>query len=512
MTAVDPRWGDWKTEPPDLEEAALRETLHCDVAVVGAGIAGVACALRAAQNGLKVIVLEKSAKWSAHGGNIGVPNSRLMREQGYENDPDALAREWIKRCGNRCDEEVLWQFLRNGEAAMDWLLDIVTLPEYGCRPVLQGCRYAGETYLACYGSHRIFDGPMARAGARAGAADAVYAMFGEAQKLGVEFRFLSPAYKLCRSGGRVSGVDAQDADGFFRVLARRGVVLATGDIGGNEAMCEDLAPIANRCAAKVYAPKGCNTGDGHRMGLWAGGAFEMTPFPTMIHPQAFFFANYCFLFVGPDGRRFMNEDNYIQGKGLALLRKNLTFAWSILDGGWAEKIPASLPYGGGLFWGRDHTTEEAPFSEEDTRAMLERGERSGLVIRADTPAALAEGMGVPPEVFADTLRRYNALAAKGHDDDFGKRPELLFPLDEPPYYALKFGPALLAVVGGLRVGPGMDVRDADGRTIPGLYAVGNAAGGRYGVDYPMLLVGNSHGTALTFGYLLGNLLADGTNP
>ena len=243
------------------------------------------------------------------------------------------------------------------------------------------------------------------------------------------------------------------------------------------------------------------------MGLWAGGAFEMTPFPTMIHPQAFFFANYCFLFIGPDGRRFMNEDNYIQGKGLAILRKGMPWAWSLLDGGWAEKIPASLPYGGGLFWGRDHTTEEPPFSEEETRGMLERGLRAGLAVKADTPEELAEGMGVPADSFTRTLRRYNALAAKGHDDDFGKRRELLTPLDTPPYYALKFGPALLAVVGGLRVGPGMDVLGADGKAVPGLYAIGNAAGGRYGVDYPMLLVGNSHGTALTFGYLLGNLLA-----
>ena len=510
-SAIDPRWGGWTKEPPDIPAAELTETLDCEVAVVGAGIAGVACALRAAQRGLDVLVLEKSGSWSGRGGNIGVPNSRFMRERGYVNDLDAMAREWIKRCGNRCDEEVVWQFLRNGEPAMDWLLDIVTAPEYGCRVELQGSRYAGETYYECFGSHRLFDGPMARQGKRPGAADAVYAMYCEARRLGVRFRFNAPACKLTKDGAQVNGVVAHGGNGYFRVRAARGVVLATGDIGGNADMCADLAPIANRCAVKIYSPAGCNTGDGHRMGLWAGGALEMGPLPAMIHPQAYFFANYCFLFVGADGRRFMNEDNYIQGKGLALLRRGMPFAWSIIDGAWAEKIPATLPFGGGLFWDRDHGPDEPAFSAEATAAMLERGSRAGTVVRADTPEQLAAAMGgVPAETFAATLERYNALARAGHDDDFGKRPELLLPLDTPPYYALKFGPALLAVVGGLQVDARLRVLDAARRPVPGLYAVGNAAGGRYGVDYPMLLVGNSHGTALTFGWLLGNLLAERT--
>ena len=54
----------------------------------------------------------------------------------------------------------------------------------------------------------------------------------------------------------------------------------------------------------------------------------------------------------------------------------------------------------------------------------------------------------------------------------------------------------------------MRVLDDEGTPLPGLYAIGNAAGGRYGVDYPMLLPGNSHGMALTFGYLLGRELAE----
>jgi succinate dehydrogenase/fumarate reductase flavoprotein subunit len=506
MSNIDPRWGDWAMPPVPVPEEKIAKRTEADVVVLGAGIAGVSCALKAAQSGADVLVLEKSGSWSGRGGNIGVANSSFMREKGYVNDVDAVAREWIKRCMNRCDEKLLRLYLDNGGRAMDWLVGIVTGPEYGARVALQGSAYKGETYYEIPGSHRFFDGPMARKGARPGAADAVFAMYTEAVKLGVRFLFKTPGEQLVKRDGAVTGALAKDENGYLLASARRGVVIATGDIGGNDGMCEDLAPIANRCAAKIYAPKGGNTGDGHRMGLWAGGAFEDAPFPTILHPQAFHFGNYCFLFVKPDGTRFMNEDSYVQGKTVAMIRERLTYAWSILDSAWAEKIPATLPYGGGLFWGQDCILGEPDFDAAAEARLLEMGKGRGVVVTADTPGELAKKMDVPADVFISTLERYNAMAKEGKDLDFGKRRELMIPLDKPPFYALKFGPALLAVAGGLRVDTQMRVLNETGTPVSGLYAIGNAAGGRYGVDYPILIPGNSHGTALTFGFLLGEAL------
>ncbi len=507
MPEYNPRWGRWQTEPPAIAPAEIVKELSCDVLVLGAGIAGVSCALRAAQNGLKVIVMEKTRNWSARGGNIGVASSTYMKSRGYENDLEAMAREWIKRCANRCDEELLWLFLRNSGSAMDWLLDIVTSPEYGARPELQACLYQGDTYYERMGSHRIFDGPMAKKGLRPGAADAVYAMYNEALKLGAEYIFSCPAVRLIKEDGRVAAAIGQSEDGYIRVNAAKGVVIATGDIGGNRDMCEDLAPLANRCAKNIYTPKGGNEGDGHRLGYWAGGAFEDGPFPIIIHPQAYFMGNYCFLFVDHNGNRFMNEDNYIQGKNMAMLRRGMTYAWSIIDSDWPTKIPASFEYGGGIFWDIDRAPDENVFQVEVIEKMLENGLESGLAIKADTLEALAEKIGVPAANFVESVTRINEYAAKGVDEQFGKRKELLFSIDKAPYYALKFGPAALAVVGGLKVNTRMNVTNAQGSEIPGLYAIGNAAGGRYGVDYPMVIPGSSHGTALTFGYLLGDILA-----
>jgi succinate dehydrogenase/fumarate reductase flavoprotein subunit len=500
---INPRWGSWAAPPAPIPEHAYTKTLEADVVVIGAGISGVSCALRAAQKGAQVLVLEKSGSWSGRGGNIGVANSSFMKEQGYVNDPETVAREWIKRCGNRCNEKILWLYLRSGGRAMDWLIELLEKPDYGARPALQGSAYQGETYYEIPGSHRFFDGPMARRGMRAGAADAVYAMFTEAVKLGVRFLFHTPAEQLLQKDARVTGAAARDADGILRVRARRGVVLATGDIGGNEEMCADLAPIANRCSVKLYGPKHGNLGDGHRMGLWAGGTFEDAPFPTILHPQAFHYSNYCFLFVKPDGTRFMNEDNYVQGKSVSVLKEHQTYAWSVIDSAWPEKVRASLKYGGGMFWGQDYVLGAQEFNAEAEAQLLQKGLERGVVVMGTGPRELARQMGVPADAFSAAFSRYNLLCARGRDEDFGKRPELLLPLDQPPYYALKFGPALLAVVGGLRVDTAMRVLGPGDVPVGGLYAVGNAAGGRYGVDYPMLIPGNSHGTALTFGFLLG---------
>ena len=132
--------------------------------------------------------------------------------------------------------------------------------------------------------------------------------------------------------------------------------------------------------------------------------------------------------------------------------------------------------------------------DKDIEKYVERG----LCFKADTLEELAEKMEVPAEQLKATVARYNELYEMGDDVDYGKRSELLTSITKPPYYALKWGPALLTVFGGLLTDTHMHVLDKDNKPIPGLYAIGNVAGGLYGVDYPLLWNGNSHSRCLTW--------------
>ena len=141
--------------------------------------------------------------------------------------------------------------------------------------------------------------------------------------------------------------------------------------------------------------------------------------------------------------------------------------------------------------------------------QIERYVERGLCCKANTIEELAEQMGVPVDNMVETVRRYNEVVAKGEDIDYGKRRELLTPIANPPFYALKFGPALLNIHGGVIIDTKMRVLDSDRNPIPGLFAVGNVSGGLYGVDYPLLLNGNSHGRAITWGKLAAEAINDG---
>ncbi|MCQ2406124.1 MAG: FAD-binding protein, partial [Oscillospiraceae bacterium] len=320
--------------------------------------------------------------------------------------------------------------------------------------------------------------------------------------------FKTPMVQLISEDGRVKGAIAKNDDGdYIAFLARDGVVLCTGDIGGNEEMCEDLAPWVAKCAQNLCWHNGSSDGDGHKAAVWLGAQLDDGPFPMIMHPQANRHNSACFLFVTKNGKRFMNEDSYLQGRSIGINQTGEKFVWSIFDSDWPTKLPATLPYGGGLYWGQTYAYGKGQWSEKMEQDVFDWGLKTGVTVMADTPEELAEKMGVDKEGFVNTLNSYNEMCRNGRDTEFGKRRELLMPLDKPPYIARKIGPAVLAVVGGLKVDTSMRVIGEDNAPIPGLYALGNTAGGRYAVDYPMVIPGNSIGFALTFGYLLGRQFA-----
>ena len=489
----------WAVPPEPIPADRIVFEKKADVIVVGAGFSGITAALSASEMGLSVIIVEKGRDFAARGLHIGVADSRLMRERGVANDIDELRREFIRISTYRADEEVLQSYLNNSGTAMDWLLD--KTDKAGITASLNTGYYRGWSYREFPGTHQFEGGVYA----------VVRLMLEQAQELGTEVIYNAPVRQLVKENGRVTAAIAETEQGYIRFTGVKGVVLATGDISGNKEMVADLAPEGLHVNNDLYTPAGRNTGDGHRMGVWAGGELQDTPFPCMTHTMAFGSHMFFFLGVNQAGKRYMNEDASPQNRSCYTWNQDPEHPWgyAIMDAKWKEEVADSMAYGGGMFWDWVLRDIDTPFTTKWAEEGLEREIRDGEVSwKADTLEELADLIGVPEETFLATVKRYNELVYNGHDTDFGKRRELLTALNTPPYYAIKFGPSLLTIPGGLKIDVKLRVLDRDHRPVPGLYAVGNASGSIYAVDYPLTIPGNDLGRCLTWGYLCGRALAE----
>jgi fumarate reductase flavoprotein subunit len=207
----------------------------------------------------------------------------------------------------------------------------------------------------------------------------------------------------------------------------------------------------------------------------------------MIHGPAGPLLSSACLQVNLLGERFQNEDVPIQSNVNAVERQPGKVAWQVFD----SKYPEELPYHGiGL--------GKIIIATEKIRQKVAKA-----AIMANSIEDLAVKMKIPVEAFKATVRRYNKLAHMGRDLDFGKRPDRLFPINRPPYYAGKSGYSLLVVLGGLNINRKLQPLDKNWKVIPGIYLAGNTMGNRFAVDYPTMCPGLSHGMAIHFGRIAG---------
>jgi succinate dehydrogenase/fumarate reductase flavoprotein subunit len=498
----------WRTPPAPVPEDAIAQSVEADVIVVGGGISGLAAGARLTQLGIKTIVLEKSRGLVAHGAHVASVGSDVQRQNGVFIDKAQFARDWMRISGSRVNEDLLWLYINRSEEAFNWLLEMGGDNVY---PVLFGGNYRGPDFTEYAGTHIVQN-----------AKNSKYKMFGallvceilEDAMLsgGGEILRETRAEQLEKRDGRVSAVIAKCPDGAYRrYVGTRGVVLATGDIGADRDMLEHFAPIGLMPRHNGYYPPGLNTGDGHKMGYWAGGAFEPAPWAVSLHLIAY--AMYCFFFlhVNKQGKRYMNEDTWVQAKSIrTLMQPDGTWAFSVFDSKWYDEVSRLAPIAGGQFTDSLTAVYGRAWEEdgESVRQGIERYLQNGLCFKADSIEELARAMDVPEDTLAATVERYNEMHRRGSDDDYGKRAALLTSIDKPPYYALKWGPSLLNVFGGFLTDTKLRVLDSEHTPVPGLYATGMIAGGLYGVDYPLLFNGNSNGRCLTWGLILADSIAE----
>jgi len=491
----------WETPPAPVPEEQIVETLEADVAIIGAGIAGLAAGARCTELGLSVIVVDKFTGLVAHGAHIACLDSPVMRRLGVKIDRQEFARRWMHTSGSRVNEDLLWLYINKSEEAVQWLVDLaggeVELHLYGGQ-------YKGPEFTEYAATHYLTLKPGSKKYRTFGAFLMCEILQGVILEGGNRIIRRTRAEQLEKRDGRITSFIAKGEDGLYRrYKGNKAVILATGDIGGDPEMLAKYCPLALKPKKNGYFPAGINSGDGHKMAYWVGAQMEEPSWALSLHLISYAMYSFFFLHVNRLGRRFMNEDTWSQAKAIRILMQpqwgDGDWAFSIFDSKWFEDIGQRIHLAGGQFCEPLLAEYGQPWDENNgVKEAIASYIKKGACHVADTLEELAVKMDVPVDNFVKTVNRYNELYRLGTALDYGKRGEMLTSIDRPPYYALKFGPAILNVFGGAVTDTKMRVLDKSFNPIPGLYAVGNVAGGLHGVDYPLLLNGNSHSRALVW--------------
>lgn len=471
-----------------IDGGDIVESLECDVAICGAGLSGMVAALSCAENGLKVVVLEKGAECATRGAQIGAINSTFQSDAGgYVIDPIEFVEDGMASMGFRADRRLWKKFAERSGEALDWLIGN-----------LDGA--CGD--WVCDASPRVEKGGVTSwpdVVMPGTGMPGISSAFPElASKRGIDLRFSTPVVQLIQGDDRsIQGVIAKSDKGLIKISAARGIVLATGGYENNwEMLCQNIEPRDLAVAAWLNTT-GTETGDGHLMGLAVGAAMDDYPHVMMNDPgvaansgTSNFAISQPFLRVNRLGERFINESVSPEYLFAGISYQPGARDFIVMSGDITATLDAFIA-GGGM-----------PLSGADLAEALKSDQ-----VEADSLEELAAKINVDSAQLQSTVDAYNACCDAGEDTDFGKDPAYLIPIREAPFYACEEGGGNLTTASGLKINERSMVLDEESRPIPGLYALGNVSGSMFDNYYPHHCQAVSHGRCVTFGYLVGRDLA-----
>lgn len=418
-----------------------------DALVVGGGMAGLAAAMVAAENGVRVLVVEKGPRPGGSAAlSVGmfwtVPDFDTLRRRVPLGDPD-LGRAVVE----------------------DYTAAIETIREMG---VSVGERVSGVMTVGIGHSidvHALLEHEVAeieRSGGRVACDTTV-------------------RHLLTDDEGAVTGAVVRGPGGQSAILADA-TILATGGFQGDPGLLSTyMGPNSDRML--VRSNRG-SVGDGLRLGRDAGGATSramssfyghLVPSPLsslteeQYMPLAQYHSNHCIL-VNRLGRRFCDESQGDEVSVQALLAQPEARGVLLCD----ERVR------------REYVVSE-PFPNAGLLDRFERAAEAGArLTSSDTLDGLVGQVarwGVDAVQLRATLESYAAAARRESVSLDAPLPTRHRPLVEPPFYALEVQPAITFTYGGLRTDSDGRVLDHDGVPVGGIWAAGVDAGGLSNCTY-----------------------------
>ena len=516
---------DWLGTEPDIDEAAITETVDTDILIVGAGNGGMFAAAYAAANGLNFRIIEQNGNVQDTRHWYGAIDSAAAKAAGEEPfDRAKLLSEISRYASGKCDQRVVKTWINESAAMHDFMRSILE-DKYGwvC-DFTSGTEAAWPAENAEHNTDYLF--PVEEHNYMASERESGLArnelLLQYIQELGYGVDFKTSLAKLEKNAeGRITGIIAQnmDDDHFIRYNAAKGVLLACGGYAGNPYMMQQLDPLGTSVTtACSYSP--ADKGYGIRAAVWAGAnldkeaapmlfdrgivapgvdagyvdsesAFGGKAFPGEI--RQFNPGTQPFLKVNRNGERFANESCPYNDIVYAAAHQPGRVYAQISDANMLEDAK------------RFHTIGCSAGTRKNTMEGLEKtfasAEEKGCFFRADTIEELADKMGFTgdaKDTFLATVERYNELYDKQNDEDFGKPAYRLSAIRTAPFYGYWLGASLLTTEQGIAINDKGQALDTNNQPMAGLYITGDMSGSFFANNYPCLMAGVAMGRTLTF--------------
>lgn len=455
------------------------ETKECDIAIVGAGGAGMWAAVEAVRAGKSVIVIEKGVDVGVSNGSIaGGPfmvGSKLQQNAGITFTVEEAFNHIMEYSHWSTNAAAVKRAVELSGSTVDQFTD-----EFGVATGLRPDNYgAGHDSVRCN-----FQSDPKDSKTQAKGVDRMGPLQQFIEANGGEFVFNTAGKRLIMEDGTCVGIQCE-GDGVLDVRAKAVIVATGGFLGNVDMMTKRFGTFVNPLGSILSVGEGIemvqavggqvstqwgiagNEFSGSNQnadGLWGKGN------------AAFSIGIYGTLLVNNQGRRFSNEGKF------ANLPLALGGAISLVGGQYYAVVDQA--YVDGLAGGTDPwtlcgadevnwrtgmmTLKDKPL--EDVQANIDAGVDAGWIFKADTVEALAEAIGAPELV--TTLEEYNGYCAAGKDEQFYKPACFLQPVAEGPFYAMQYEPSAWVTIGGIRTNDRLTALDADNKPIDGLFIGG----------------------------------------
>lgn len=467
----------------NTQNNARSRRLDCDLLVIGSGASGLAAAVTAASQGLKVIVVEKHATfggataWS--GGWLWVPGNPLAKRAGIDEDPQQPRTYLKNELGSRYNAERVDAFLDNAprmvaffeeNTALKWV-DGNGIPDiHGHVPgaAVQGHQVIAAPYDARHMGPLIrrmrktmretsFLGMPIMAGPDLAAflsmtqslksfihvskrflrhlrdlalhGRAMHLVNGQALvarlaksavDLGVTLIESAPARQLILDQGKVLGAIVDTPDGTTHIYATQGVVLAAGGFPNDMRRRKALFPRTPTDNDHLALPPVDCSGDGISLGESAGGVLEV----DVASPAAWAPVSLVPHADGSTGH-FPHIIDRAKPGLIGVLSTGKRFV---------NEADGYYDYTAAMMTAAPEGEEVASWLICDHRFQRRFGlghsrpfplpvgpsVRSGYLHRAASIHALAEACGIDPAGLSETVRNFNEHARNGQDPAFGR--------------------------------------------------------------------------------------------